>query len=60
VKTKRIIRKICTKDHPFTPPLEDNEIWEHEDAYEKFPESDLCIVTFHCPNCGIDFDIDMS
>lgn len=58
--TERTVRKICTKDSLFTPPLKDDEIWEHQDAYEKFPEYDFSIVTFHCPNCGIDFDIDMS
>ena len=53
-------RKVCTKESPFVPPRKDNEIWEHKDAYEKFPEYDFNIVTYHCPNCGIDFDIDMS
>lgn len=51
--------KKCTKDHPFVPPPKDNEFWLHEDAYNKFPESDFIIATFHCPNCGIDFDVDM-
>ncbi|KKT81625.1 MAG: hypothetical protein A3B99_00580 [Candidatus Yanofskybacteria bacterium RIFCSPHIGHO2_02_FULL_44_12b] len=57
---ERKIRKFCTKDHPFIPPLKDDEIWEHVDAFDKFPERDLAIVTFHCPNCGIDIHVDMS
>lgn len=58
---KRKIRKECTKDNPFVPPLKDDEWWYHADAHVKYPE-DLEIgvrfLTFHCPTCGIDFEID--
>ncbi len=57
---KRKIKKICTKDNPFVPPLKDDEWWDHKDAYEKFPDHEFRIAIFHCPNCGIDIDIDVS
>ncbi len=56
----RNIKIICTKANPFVPPLKDDEVWTHLDAYEKFPEDDLGVVVFYCPNCGIDILIDMS
>ncbi len=52
--------KVCTKKKPFVPPLKDGVHWTHKDAYEKFPDHDFSIVVFHCPNCGIDIDVDMS
>ena len=54
------IRIICTKENPFVPPRKDNEIWEHKDAYDKFPDCESTIVTYHCPNCDMDFDIDFA
>lgn len=51
--------KVCTKKKPFVPPLKDKVHWMHKNAYDKFPEHDFRIVVWHCPNCGIDFELDM-
>ncbi|TSC84345.1 MAG: hypothetical protein G01um101413_640 [Parcubacteria group bacterium Gr01-1014_13] len=56
---KQSIKKICTKDSPFVPPLKDDEQWEHPDLYDKFPEHEFRVVIFHCPNCKIDIAVDM-
>jgi hypothetical protein len=50
--------KVCTKKNPFVPPLKYGVYWTHKDAKEKYPEHDFSIVVYHCPNCGIDFEID--
>jgi len=56
---KRTVKKVCTKDYPFVPPRKDDEHWIHPDVYDKNPESDSSIAIFHCPNCGIDIEVDM-
>ncbi len=60
IKKERTNKKICTKENPFVPPLLDEDIWLHEDVYEKFPDHEFTVVIFHCPNCGIDIPVDMS
>lgn len=57
---KRTVWKTCTKEHPFIPPLKDDEIWDHIDAYEKNTEHESRIVIVHCPNCGIDINMDLA
>ncbi len=52
------IKKVCTKDNPFVPPLKNNEQWEHPDLYDAFPEHEFRVVVFHCPHCGIDIPVD--
>ena len=59
MNNQRTIKRTCTKDSPFVPPLKDDELWMHQDAYEKFPDLDSRIIVFHCPNCGINIEIDM-
>lgn len=51
--------RVCTKKNPFVPPLKDGVNWIHKDAYDKFPDHEFRIVVFHCPNCGIDIEVDM-
>ena len=55
---KRKLKKVCTKENKFVPPQKDAERWTHKDAKAKFPDHDFSIVVYHCPNCGIDFEID--
>ncbi len=57
--TQQMVKRICTKEHPFVPPLKDNEVWTHEGLYEKFPEDESRIMILHCPNCGTDIDEDL-
>ncbi len=52
------IKNICNKEHPFVPPIKENEYWEHTDAYQTDPEYDGNFPFFHCPNCGINFTAD--
>ncbi|MDP1688675.1 MAG: hypothetical protein Q8L47_00910 [bacterium] len=60
IVVERTNKKTCTKENPFVPPLKDDEIWMHEDAYDKNPEHEFTTVIFYCPNCGIDILVDMS
>ena len=53
------IKRICTKESPFKPPKQENEWWEHVDAYTtESQEYDGDYPQFHCPNCGLDFTMD--
>lgn len=52
--------KFCTKDDPCIPASADpSEYWIHTDAVETNPDYEGEIVGFHCPNCGLDFDVDL-
>lgn len=50
----KLVRK-CTKDHPFVPPVKENEFWIHVDAYYLDPADEGRF--FKCPNCGTLIDI---
>ena len=57
---QRPVKKVCTKENPFVPPLKDDEIWTHQNLEDKYPDSISPIVVFHCPNCGVDIEVDMN
>ena len=52
--------KFCTKEQPCNPaaPETAKEYWIHVDAVETCPEYEGEIVAYHCPNCGLNFDVD--
>ena len=53
------IEHHCTKEHPYDgSKLKENEVWMHNDAYDTNPEWDGEIVTYHCPNCGMNIIVD--
>lgn len=52
--------KFCTKDDPCIPASVDpSEYWIHTDAVETNPVYEGEIIGFHCPNCGLDFNVDL-
>lgn len=48
----------CIKDAPYPVPGNPQEYVIHVDAVEIDPDCDGEIIPFHCPNCGLDFDVD--
>jgi hypothetical protein len=60
------MRKLCTKDNPYTKDRDENEPgygWEHDGAYEVgeqepgWPGGDIVKMT--CPNCGISWTTEL-
>lgn len=50
--------KFCTKERPCPADVDPSEYWIHVGAEESVPEWDGDIVPYHCPNCGLDFEVD--
>lgn len=53
------LAKYCTQENTYdakvAPP---SEYWIHIDAVETHPDWEGGILPFHCPNCGLDFEVD--
>lgn len=50
--------RYCTAEHPWPPGSDPSEYWIHVDAVETMPEWEGEVIPYHCPNCGLDFDVD--
>lgn len=50
--------KYCLKTHPRPADAPSSDYWVHVDAVDINPEWEGDVVPYHCPNCGLDFEVE--
>lgn len=51
-------RKTCTLKSPYVKVPGDKQRWNHPDAVARDGGCDCC-AHYHCPNCGLDFSVEL-